>query len=346
MTLARQHIELPVHQRVGGFPDRRRRSRGNADRQHRRHQPAADLVAIKPDDGIDAPDFEQSDEPDKGDDPRDDLAQQRQIAIGAGLEPREALQDIRADPEAAIDHAQHHDGGKTRDQDDRDGADEILQQQRIAVADIERPHRPQSYDNHDRRNVPQAGDPVARLRGDALAAVRPAYRGGDLAAALQDDDDNKEMHDQHHQAQQRDVAGMVQAEQQRHVRKGDAGDADADNAPRPNLDIGRGLRPNAKQAERPRQRPRHADQPTRQRIGIDHREDHKPRGRAFAEGCAQQHRSDPDKDDDREQFEQQTPQHERQPDQRLPDPDEIDTALMLFGLRAHVARVRRWIGGS
>ena len=148
-----------------------------------------------------------------GDHGRDDCAQQRQIAVGAGLQPGEALQYLRADAEAAIDQAQHHNGGKARDHGDRDGADEILQQQRIAVADVERPHRPQREVERDREIVPEAGDAIAQPRRRTLAAGRRADRLGNLAAALQDDDDDEEMHDQHDQPQHRGVAGPVQAEQ-------------------------------------------------------------------------------------------------------------------------------------
>ena len=98
-------------------------------------------------------------------------------------------------------------------------------------------------------------------RRNALAASRRANGLGDLPAALQDDDDDKEMDDQHHQTQQRLVAGVMQAQQQRHIGKGDARHADGDDAPRPDLDIGSGLWANAKKPERPRQRPYHTDQP-------------------------------------------------------------------------------------
>ncbi len=152
----------------------------------------------------------------------EDFSQQRQIAIGAGLQAREALQDIRADTETAIDQAQYHDRGETSDQCDRNGADKILQQQRVAVADIQRPHGPQCEVQGDRKIVPQAGDAIAHPGGCALAASRRANGLGDLPAALQDDDDDKEMHDQHHQMQQRCITGAMQAQQQRHIRKGDA----------------------------------------------------------------------------------------------------------------------------
>ena len=142
VPFARQHIDLAIHQRVARLPDRRRRQRGDADRRDRRQQPTADLAAIKPDDGIDAPDFEQGNEADEGDDSRKDFAQQRKIAIGAGLQAGEALQDLGADTETAIDQAQHHDGGEPGDQDDGYGADEILQQQRVTVADIAAPTPP------------------------------------------------------------------------------------------------------------------------------------------------------------------------------------------------------------
>ena len=114
MALARQHVELAVHQRIADLPDHGRRERGDADRHHRREQPAADLAAIEPDDGIDAPHFEQRDKADHGDHAEHDLAQQRQIAVGAGFEAREALQDVRPDAEAAVDQAQHHDDDEPR----------------------------------------------------------------------------------------------------------------------------------------------------------------------------------------------------------------------------------------
>ena len=175
----------------------------------------------------------------------------------------------------------------------------------------------------------------------AAAPSRPA--GARMAsatwpAALQDDDDDKEMHDQHHQAQQRGVAGAMQAQQQRHIGKGDAGDADGDDAPRPYLDIGRGLGANPKQAERPGQRPHDADQPARQRIGIDDREDHKPGGCEIADLGAQQHRGDADEDEHREQFKRETSQHEGQPDQRLPGARQAEAPSMQRGLRGDVSR--------
>ena len=137
------------------------------------------------------------------------------------------------------------------------------------------------------------------------------------------------------------VAGAMQAQQQRHIGKGDAGHADGDDAPRPDFDIGRGLGTNAKQAERPRQRPHRTDQPARQRVGIDDREDHEPGGGEIADPGTQQHHGDTDEDEHREQLERETPQHERQPEQRLPDARQTETPLMLFGLRGYIRR-RGW----
>ena len=126
------------------------------------------------------------------------------------------------------------------------------------------------------RQCHSAGEAVARPRGDADAAGRRADGVGDLAAALQDDDDDEEMHHQHHQPEQRGIAAAMQAEQQRDIGKGDAGDADRDDAPDPDLDIGRGLGADAEQAERPGQRAHRADQHARERIGIDDGEDREP----------------------------------------------------------------------
>lgn len=53
-------------------------------------------VAIEPDDGIDAPDFEQRNEADEGDHGRDDVAEQRADSGWHGSPGPEALQDIRA----------------------------------------------------------------------------------------------------------------------------------------------------------------------------------------------------------------------------------------------------------
>ncbi len=302
MAVARQRIHLAVHQRVGDFPDRRRRKCGDADRHHRRQQPAADLAAIEPDDGVDTPNLQQGHEADEGNDGSDDPAQQRQIAVGAALQSGEALQDLRADAEAAIDQAQHHDAGQPGNQYDRDGADEILQQQRVAVVDIERPHRPQREVECDRQIMPQPGETIARTGSGTLAAGRRTNGMSNGPAALQDDDDDKEMHDQHHQAQQRRVAGAMQAEQQRHVRKSDARHGDGDDAPRPDLDIDRGLGADTEQTERPRQGPHHADQPARQRVGIHHREDHEAGGGEIADPGPQQHRGDADEDHYRKQL--------------------------------------------
>ena len=138
--------------------------------------------------------------------------------------------------------------------------------------------------------MPAAGDAVAQARRDALPLRRRADGFGDLAAALQDDDDDEEMHDQHHHAQQRGIAGAMQAEQQRHIGEGDAGDADADDAARPDLDIGRGFGPHRKQAERPGQRADDADEPARERIGVDDGEDHEADGRGIADLRAEQMR--------------------------------------------------------
>ncbi|MEY9504444.1 hypothetical protein ABIE87_004002 [Bradyrhizobium diazoefficiens] len=159
---------------------------------------------------------------------------------------------------------------------------------------------------------------------------------GDLAAALQDDDDDEEMHDQHHHAQQRGVAGAMQTEQQRHIGKGDAGDADADDAARPDLDIGRGLSPNRKQAGRPRQRTDHADEPARERIGVDDREDHEADGRGLADLRSEQRGGDAHEDEHGKQFEHQARQHKGQPQHDLPDPHETVAALVQFGLRGDI----------
>ena len=57
------------------------------------------------------------------------------------------------------------------------------------------------------------------------------------------------------------IAGVMQAQQQRDIGEGDARYANGNDAPHPDLDIGRGLGADAKQAERPGQRPDNADQP-------------------------------------------------------------------------------------
>src|SRR3984893_180896 len=75
VAVARQHIELAIHQRVASLQDRRRLKRGDADRHYRRQQPATDLAAVEPDDGIHTPDFKQCNEADESDDSRDDFAQ-------------------------------------------------------------------------------------------------------------------------------------------------------------------------------------------------------------------------------------------------------------------------------
>src|SRR4051812_35642846 len=296
VPIARQRIDLAVQQRVAGFPDRRRDEYGKSDRHHRRDQPAADLAAIEPDDGVDAPDFEHGHQADEGDHAGYDLAQQRQVAVGADLEARKALEDLRLDAEAAVDQAQRQHDGNTRDQRHRDGADEILQQQRIAVANVQRPHGPPRQVGRDGKIVPPARDAVAQPRRDPLPVGRRADGFGDLAAALQDDDDDEEMHDQHHHAQERGIAAAMQAEQQRHIGKGDAGDADTDDTARPDLDIGGGFGLDRKQAERSRQHTDHTEEPPRERIGVDDGEDHETDGGGPADLGAEQRRGDADKD--------------------------------------------------
>ncbi len=71
--------------------------------------------------------------------------------------------------------------------------------------------------------MPAAGDAVAQARRNPLPVRRRADGVGDLAAALQDDDDDEEMHDQHHHANERGIAGAMQAEQQRHIGERNAG---------------------------------------------------------------------------------------------------------------------------
>ncbi len=211
-----------------------------------------------------------------------------------------------------------------------------MQQQRVAVVDIERPDRPQREVEHDRQIVPQPGETIAHTGRGALAAGRRANGLGDGPAALQDDDDDKEMHDQHHQTQQRRIAGAMQAEQQRHVRKGDARHGDGDDAPRPDLDIHRGLGADTEQTERPRQSPHDADQPARQRVGIHHREDHEAGDGEIADPGPQQHRGDADEDQYRKQLERETSQHERQPHQRLPGARQAEVPSMPFARRGDI----------
>ena len=130
-------------------------------------------------------------------------------------------------------------------------------------------------------------------------------------------------------------------QQQRDIGESYPSDGDGDDAPRPYLDIGGGFGANAKQAERPGQRPHDADQRARQRIGIDDREDHKPGGCEIADPGAQQHRGDPDEDEHREQLKRETSEHEGQPDQRLPGARQAETPPMQRGRRGNVSR-RRW----
>ncbi len=70
--------------------------------------------------------------------------------------------------------------------------------------------------------MPHRREAIARPGGDAFAAIGRANEIGDLLAALQDDDNDEEMHDQHHQPQQSGIAATMQAKQQRHIRKRDA----------------------------------------------------------------------------------------------------------------------------
>ncbi len=79
-------------------------------------------------------------------------------------------------------------------------------------------------------------------------------------------------------------------------------DTPTDDAPRPDLDIGRGFGTNAKQAEGPRQCPHDTNKTARQRVGVDDREDHKPGDRQIADLGAQQRRGDANEDEHREQF--------------------------------------------
>ncbi|MGY4467971.1 hypothetical protein ACVWWK_003680 [Bradyrhizobium sp. LB9.1b] len=217
-----------------------------------------------------------------------------------------------------------------------DGADEVLQQQRIAVADVQRPHGPQRKIECDGKIVPAARNAVAQSRRDPLPVGRRADGFGDLAAALQDDDDDEEMHDQHHHAQERGIAGAMQAEQQRHVGEGDAGDADTDDTTRPDLDIGRGFGPDRKQAERSRQRTDRTDERARERVGIDDREDHEADGGGLADLCAEQRRGGADKDQHRKQLEQEASQHEGQPQHDLPSPRQAVAAPVQFGRRGDI----------
>jgi len=106
------------------------------------------------------------------------------------------MQDIRANAETAIDSGSAHDGGETSDQHDRNGTDEILQQQRVPLRMFSAHTAHNARNQGDRKIVPKAGDAIAYPGGCALAAgPGAANRFGDLPAALQDDDDDKEMHD-------------------------------------------------------------------------------------------------------------------------------------------------------
>jgi hypothetical protein len=82
--------------------------------------------------------------------------------------------------------------------------------------------RPERDIEGDGEIVPHGSEAIARSRGNANAALGRANEVGDLLAALQDDDDDEEMHDQHDQAQHCEIAGAMQAEQQRHVRERNA----------------------------------------------------------------------------------------------------------------------------
>ncbi len=130
----------------------------------------------------------------------------------------------------------------------------------------------------------------------------------------------------------------MQAQQQRHIRKGDARYADRDDAACPDLDIGRSLGADAKQTERSRKCPHDTDQSARQRVGIHDRKDHKPGSCEIADLGTQQHRGDTDEDEHREQLERETSQHERQSDQRLPGARQTETPLKQPGLRGYIRR--------
>ena len=192
--------------------------------------------------------------------------------------------------------------------------------------------------------MPEPGRAIAQPCGKAGAARRRADEIRDGFAALQDDDDDEEVHDQHHQPQHGQITAAVQAEQKRHVGKGDARHADSENAPRPNLDIGRGFSAHAEQTEWSGQRAHHADQPARERVGVDHGKDDEPRGDEIAELGAEQRRGDAEEDEDGQQLQHQAAQHEGQPHQRLPGPRERQPPLMPSRLDHDIGGRRGWIG--
>ncbi len=160
---------------------------------------------------------------------------------------------------------------------------------------------------------------------------------------MQDDDDDEEMHDQHDQPHDRQIAAAMQPEQQRDIRKGDAGNGDRDDAPSPDLDIGGGFGAYLEQANRAGERPHHADKHPRERIGIDDGKDHEPCGREIADLGAEQGSGDADKHDHRQQLEHEPPHYEWQPEHRLPGPREAEAPLMPRGLGDDIGHRRRWI---
>ena len=183
--------------------------------------------------------------------------------------------------------------------------------------------------------MPDARNAIAHPRRKALPADGRANGIGDLAAALQDDDHDEEMHDQHDHAQQGRIAGPMQAEQQRHIGEGDAGDADGDDAPRPDLNVSRGLGANGKQAEGPPQSANETDQAARKCVGVHDSENNEADGCWLANLSPQQHRGDADKDQHREQFDREAAKREWQAEQQLPGPRQAGTAPMQLRLGGH-----------
>ncbi len=165
MTFSDEPREMSVNRRIDRFPDDERDRRGNGDGDQRRQKAAADLAAGEPRGGADAPDFEEGNDGYDRDDGRYRLAQEREVAIGTGLQAGKLADELGLDPERSIEAFRQRNREETGDRQDGDRGEEIMRQECIAVVQPQRPDRPYRQIDDDGGNVP-------RYRRDGCAAWR------------------------------------------------------------------------------------------------------------------------------------------------------------------------------
>ena len=173
----------------------------------------------------------------------DDAPQDRDVAIGPRGDDRIARNQRGIDAGKAVEQARQPFLAGGNRSDHQGGDDGGAQQIEESAGDVEGPDQVDADDIDDHRHVPDLGEPAsARCRARCAVRPRPAGRGSSRAIASRFCSTritSMRGHDEAKDLDADEIAGGRHAQQQRGLQRYVAPYADDDEAPRPDVEIGR-----------------------------------------------------------------------------------------------------------